>query len=159
MLGPKADAAEHVLDRAAPLGGTHGGVHLDRLLDDGADLLPRVERAVRVLEHDLDGMAQLAALLGRSAGDVDAVDRQLTGGRRFDQRDQAGKGALAAAGLADHGQRPAFDQLEARAAQRLKRGRAPEHAAAHGIVTLEIFRLEDQSAIGGPEVGHALASA
>ncbi len=28
---------------------------------------------------------------------------------------------------------PAFDQLEARAAQRLKHGRAPEHAAAHGI--------------------------
>ena len=88
--------------------GRYAGVDEQRLAEHVADLLARIERAVRVLEHDL----HLAAHLRRQPflGDVDllAVDEQFAGCRRIDQRDDAGECRLAATALADDRQRLAF---------------------------------------------------
>src|SRR3546814_8836439 len=60
-----------------------------RLFQDGADLLARVERAVGVLEDDLHRLAQLAAGFALGLGHGDVVEQQAAGGRRLDQRNEA----------------------------------------------------------------------
>ena len=57
-----------------------------------------------------------ALLVNAVLGDVDlvALDEQLAGGRRVDQRQDAGERRLARAGLADDRQRLALFDLEAR---------------------------------------------
>src|SRR3546814_10215929 len=84
-----------------------------RLLQDGADLLTRVQRAVGILKHDLHRLTQLALRLALGLGHVDAVEHQGAGRRPFDQRHHAGERGLAAAGLADYRQRLAGGTREA----------------------------------------------
>ena len=58
------------------------GMHLHRLGNDVADLHARIERAVRILEDDLDAAPKCPELLVLELGEVDAVieDGALGGG-------------------------------------------------------------------------------
>ena len=79
-------------------------MHLDRLGDDLANLHARVQRAVRVLEDDLDAPPQLHQFAPFEPGNVDAVIADLAGGRAFEAQDAAPGCGLAAAALADQPQ-------------------------------------------------------
>ena len=79
-------------------------VHHHRLAEDRADLLARVQRAVRVLEDDLDLPAQRHQLLAPELGDIDAVIADFAGGRLFETQDAAAHRGFAAAALADEAQ-------------------------------------------------------
>ena len=77
MLRPQADPRQHV---AAPPRGArqrHSRVLIEqRLLQDRADLLARVERAIGVLEDDLHVRRSFFSAAAVGVRDVDAVDQQ-----------------------------------------------------------------------------------
>jgi hypothetical protein len=66
----EADEIEELGDARAPLRARARLVDDERLLDDGADAHPRVERRVRVLKHDLHVAPRLPQPLARKAEDV-----------------------------------------------------------------------------------------
>src|SRR5207249_4458773 len=88
-------------------------------------------------------------LLGQSVpGDVDlvAVDEQLAGRRRIDQRDDAGERGLAAAAFAYDGQRLALLDAEGDALHRMNGARGPEQAAADMVVAHDVLAFDDPGA-------------
>ena len=97
--------AAHRQQLAHPIGAAArvllDAVHHHRLADDRADLLARIERAVRVLEDDLDAAAQGDQFAAVEPGDIDAVIEDFTGGRLFETQDTAAHRRFAAAALAD----------------------------------------------------------
>src|SRR3546814_57294 len=139
VLRPQADSRHHGFRRLTPLGRRHLAIDDQRLLQDGADLLTRVQRAVGILKHDLHRLTQLALRLALGLGHVDAVEHQGAGRRPFDQRHHAGERGLAAAGLADYRQRLAGGQREAGAVDRLQDAARREEAAADFVVAGEVL--------------------
>jgi hypothetical protein len=83
-VGVEADDVEQVLHllAAVALRG-HLGVDLERLADDVADRHARVERGVRVLQHDLDLPAQRLEVLPAPAEHVLAVEPHRARRRRL----------------------------------------------------------------------------
>ena len=146
VLGPQAHLGHHLLGTFAALGGRQARVDDQGLLQDRAHFLARIERAVGVLEHDLDRLAEFSQGLALGPGHVGPIETEPARGRRLDQRHQARQGRLAAARLADHRQRPAARQGEAGAGQRLDRGVAGEHAAPDLVVARQIDRLQHRCA-------------
>jgi hypothetical protein len=94
-------------------------VHLHRLGDDRADLLARVERAVGVLEDDLDLAAQRYQLAAAKLGNVDAVVKDFAGRRLLQPQDAAAHRGFAAAALANQAQRLAASDRQVDAVDRL----------------------------------------
>src|SRR4051812_44525549 len=87
----------------------------ERLADDRADRLARVQGRVRVLEDHLHVAPQRLELRARLVRDVLAAVDQLAARRLEQPRDEAGRRRLAAAGLADDAERLALDDVEAHA--------------------------------------------
>src|SRR4051812_36504777 len=87
-------------------------VDAERLADDRADRLARVERRVRVLEDHLHLAAERLELALREAGDVPAAVLDRPAGRVEQAGDQARRGGLAAAGLPHQAQRLALHDFE-----------------------------------------------
>ena len=98
-----------------------------------ADREARVERRVRVLEHDLDALSHRQQLGAREREQVAAVEDRLAAGRAAARLVQAqqrqAERRLARARLADDAERVAGAQLESRAPARPEL-LAAEHAAA-----------------------------
>ena len=94
------------------------GIHLSRrpgeaelckhTADRPADAMRGIERAVRILEHHLHGaLSRLVTATLARFGQQLAAEADAAGCRRVEPRDDAGKGGLAAAGLANsRGSRP-----------------------------------------------------
>ena len=133
-----------------PLRLREAGVDHQRLLQDGADLLARIEGAVGVLEHDLHGAAKWGAI-GRCRFDGVAPDQaQLTGCRRLDQGDEPRQGRLAATGFAHDGERATGLDREGNTIHCLEgRGRR-EHPAADTVMPREVAGLGDRGHSAAP---------
>ena len=132
----------------APLG--DDPVDAQGLGDDLADGHPRVERAVRILEDDLDPPPHRPQLDLSELRQVAALEDHLAAGRPLELEDAAARGRLAAAGLTHEPEGLAPANGEADAVHRLDHaGRAAEQAAADLEMLDEIAHLEDQLA------GHA----
>ena len=118
-------------------------VHLERLADDVAGALPRVERGERVLEDDLQLPAVGPELLLAEARDVVAVELDGAGGRLDQAHDGAAHRGLAAAALADQPQRLARADREAHAVDGIDMADgAAQQALAHGEVLAQSRHLE-----------------
>ena len=145
VLGPQADLGQH---RARPLGLFRGGeigADRERRLEDCADLLARVERAVRILEHHLDrscaGARARSARRGprrlRRASSAPAVGFSIRATMRasvdLPQPDSPTTASV----------RPGFDR-ERHAADRMQAGGLAHQAARDGIHLLQVARLGDQ---------------
>ena len=148
--------------------GRHVGVDLERLADDVADRHPRVQRGVRVLEHDLDVAAQPAHRARPSGAYMSSPSKvELPGGRLLQAHQQPGQGRLAAAGLADDAERLALVELEGDPVDGLDLAdRAPQHAALEREVLDQVLGLSGQNCrlshlrtLLGTEVGTAGTSA
>src|SRR3954447_3783106 len=87
-------------------------VDAERLADDRADRLARVERRVRVLEDHLHLATERLELALREAGDVPAAVLDRPAGRVEQAGDQARRGGLAAAGLPHQAERLALHDVE-----------------------------------------------
>ena len=83
----------------------------------------RVQRGVRVLEHDLDPLPQSPQRRRVRGQDVHAVEQDASGVRLHQAQDRSPGGRLAAAGLADQRQRLASSDGQADAPDRRERGR------------------------------------
>src|SRR4051812_963470 len=120
VLGVEADRLHQLLHAPlAPPLSLVDPVDLERVGDDRADGLARVERRVRVLEDHLDLAPERLQLLAREARDVAALvlDRAA---RRVEQAgDEARRGALAAAGLPHDPERLALGDVERDAVDRV----------------------------------------
>ncbi len=101
VLGAQADLGEELLDPGAHLLAPGLAVQLDRFGDDLADGHARVERGRRVLEDQVEVLAQGAHGTAREVGDVGAVDANGAAGRFVEAYGAAADGRLATAGLAD----------------------------------------------------------
>src|SRR5829696_4265904 len=146
VLGAKPDLRHHGAGASGALGLGQVGVDDERLLEDRADLLARVERAVGVLEHELDGAAQALLLAGGRVDGVEAVEGEGARRRRLDQGHDAGERGLAAAGFADDRERaPGLDR-EGHAADRVEPRRLAEKAAPDRIDLDEVAGPDDRRA-------------
>ncbi|MCY1366569.1 hypothetical protein D9M69_534720 [compost metagenome] len=134
MLGAQAHLLHHRLHLFAAFGAGGRGVDQQRLGQLVADLLPRVERGVGILEDHLHVAAQLLALCLAGARHFLAGDLQGAGRGLLDQGQGTGQGGLAAAGFADHGQGLAGFQLEGHAIQGADQGVGLEQAAGDLVV-------------------------
>ena len=99
-----ADREQLAHPGSAPCGVAFDAVDHDRLGNDLADLHARVERAVRILENDLDAAPQCQKVLALRLGDIDAVKKDRACGRPFEPQDAPAGRRLAAAALADQPQ-------------------------------------------------------
>ena len=110
-FAPELHRVEQLRDALVTRGGV-GAVHEQRLADDLAGGHARVERRVRILEDDLEALAQAAQLVRRQARQLDAVEahRPARGGDEL--HGAAGRRRLAAARLADERQRLAALHVE-----------------------------------------------
>ena len=108
VLRVEADDLEQLLDAALDLGVGAELVHLERLGDDEADALARVQRRVRVLEDHHHLAPDRPHLRAREVRDVAPVEDDLAAGRVEQAHDAARHRRLAAAGLADDAERLAL---------------------------------------------------
>src|SRR5262249_41733503 len=97
-------------------------MHADRFADDLANPHARVERAVRVLEDDLDTPAQTAQRFPVQVAEVETVEQDFALRRAFELQDAAAGRGLAAARLADKAERLAAANIEADAVDGLDLG-------------------------------------
>ena len=113
VLRVETDDLEQLLHAPLDLGVGADAVHLERLADDEADALARVQRSVRILEDHHHLAAHRAHLGARELGDVAALEDDPPGGRLQQLHDAAGQRGLPAAGLADDAERLALVEGEA----------------------------------------------
>src|SRR3546814_19581764 len=83
VLRPQADSRHHGFRRLTQLGRRHLAIDDQRLLQDGADLLTRVQRAVGIPKHDLHTLTQLELRLARGLGHADSRSHTEAGRRPF----------------------------------------------------------------------------
>ncbi|MCY1522640.1 hypothetical protein D9M68_575020 [compost metagenome] len=143
VLGAQAHLLHHRLHLFAAFGTGRRGVDQQRFGQLVADLLPRVERGVGVLEDHLHVAAQLLAGVVAGALHFVAGDLQRAGGGLLDQGQRARQGGLAAAGFADHGEGPAGLQFEGHAVQRADQGVRLEQALGDFVVTGQVAGGQD----------------
>jgi hypothetical protein len=120
-----------------------------RRLEDRADLVARVQRAVGILEHELHRTAQELAFLRWRLHGVDSAELQRARARLLDQRDQACERGFAAARFADHGERPSGLDAERHAADRLQLQRGTQQAAPDRVAAAQLMGLDDHPAAHG----------
>ena len=101
----KAHQLEQLLHPLAPLAPRHQVVDLERLADELADCVARVERRYRVLENDLHVPAQRRQVVGRELGEILALEADRAGGRPVEIEDGPPGGRLPAPALADQPER------------------------------------------------------
>src|SRR6266446_8434061 len=120
------------------------GVNLQRLGHDVADPHARTERAVGVLEHDLDFAAVAHQLAALQPGDVLPAEPDRSGGRGLLQQDQLRCCRLAAPRLADQPERLARPDGEIHSVHRFDpTDLAPQqHPGADGKIFLKVLQLK-----------------
>src|SRR4051812_11325242 len=143
----EADRAQQLVDPLAAAV-TVDAVHAQRLRDDLADRHTRIQRRVRVLEHDLKLAPDLAHLPPLEVRDVAAVE-QDPAGRRLDQLDDcAAERRLPAARLADEAERLPRPDAQVNAVDRVHLAdRALEEAGANREVLDEPLDAKDLVAL------------
>jgi hypothetical protein len=144
VLGVESHDLEQLAHPAQDL--VHGDhlVHPQRRADDRADRVPRVQRAVGVLEDHLDLLAQRKHLALGELGHVLALEDHLAGGRVVEPGDDPARRRLAAPRLAHqpersaagHGERDAVDGLD------VADDPAEDTRGVHGEPLLEVADLE-----------------
>src|SRR5215471_14107411 len=122
------------------------GMYLYRLGDDVADLHARIERAVWILEDDLDAAPQRLELLVLELGEVDAVIEDLAGGRPLEQQDAPAGRRLPATALAHQPQclPPAKREVDTVDRPHLADSAAREDALADRKQLLQPLHLEER---------------
>src|SRR5262249_47942537 len=110
----------------------------------------RIERAVRILEDDLDAAPERQQLLVLEPGKIDAVIEDLAGGRPLEQQDAAAGCRLAATTLADQPQRLAAAKGEVDAVDRshLADQAAREDALGDRKELAQAPHLEERPSVG-----------
>jgi len=97
VLRPQANELHHRAGFLFALGDTHlGAVDLQRLFEDRADPVAQVERAIRVLEHDLQPAARLPQGLALERREVGSVEADAPAGGLDQAQHAATQGRLAA---------------------------------------------------------------
>ena len=98
----QADTVEHAVHQIERRGAARSeAVQQDRLDQNAADGMPRIERRHRVLKDHLHAAAQWPAGALVERGDVGAVEHDRPRGRRDQTEQRAAERGLAGAGLAD----------------------------------------------------------
>jgi hypothetical protein len=165
VLGVEADDLEQLTYAVEDLLLGNHVVHAERCADDRADRVPRVQRAVGVLEDHLDLPAHRRHRLVRQGGEVLPLEHHRARGRVVEPGDQAAGRGLATAGLTDEAQGAALLDLERDAVDGLHvADRAPDQPRGlHGEVLLEVTDRQDRLAGGqrarGVRVGGVVSRA
>jgi len=151
-VGRHADLGQRGGDALAALGaGQRPVFQMQRFGDELFHRLARVERAIGILEDHLHlaaGGAQVAVVEQRG---FHAVERHDARTWLVERQHDAGKGGLAAAGLADEPDRVARRHGEADIVDRAERRAARKKAGARaGIVPDEVLHLQQRPVLGGP---------
>src|SRR5262249_25204069 len=137
---------EQLADPPAPSGRVALAVDGQRLRDDPSHPPPRVQRAVRILEDDLDAAARRPELTQRQREQVAALQPDLSGARLDEPEDQAARRGLAAAGLPDESQRLSRLEGEADPVHRADHATAAAEPAPAGLEPLgEALHLEQRA--------------
>src|SRR6185437_9232949 len=140
--GRQLHPLEQLADLPVGLGPGQAAEDTERPDDRGAHPLARVQRLVRVLEHDLDAPPYLERALAGRPGDGYAVEADRARRRHVQAGQAAADRRLAAAGLADEGDATALldgerDRVDGRAGR-----------AARPVAGLEARHLEQRRPVG-----------
>ena len=120
-------------------------VRTQRLADDPADAVARVQRRERILEHHLHPPPQRTQLALAELRDVLPVEQDASGGRLVQPQDRPPDGRLAAAGFADEPKRLAALDLERHVVDRTDVADMPveDDAALDRKPDAEVFQLDE----------------
>src|SRR5882672_4853868 len=100
-VGGEADCAEKVAHAGGGLAPAGQAVGAERLADDSAHAVSRVQGGERILEDHLHGAAQRPQFSLAEVGDVTSVEKDAPGRRVVETQDRPADRRLAATGLAD----------------------------------------------------------
>ena len=129
------------------LGARGVGVVLQRLGDNPARGQARVERGIRILEHDLHPFAPRTQLLAAKPRNVVAVEAHAALGRLDQSQDEATNSRFSAARFANQAQRLTRLERKADPVDGLDFGMGtPEQPTPHGKVLLEAVGFDDEPA-------------
>src|SRR5205823_553102 len=120
-------------------------IERERLFEERSDFLARIERCEGVLEHHLHPRTQALEGFPVRGRDVVAVDAEAASRRALDHRNLSRQRRLAAARLADAGQRLARSDAERDAVERPHQALGPEKSERNRVVTAEGARFEERS--------------
>ena len=143
VLRREPDRLEQLLDARLPLLLVAELVDLQRVADDRADPLARIQARVRILEDHLHLAAQRPQPAGAELLDRLALEDDLAGRRLEQPDDRAAERRLAAARLADEAERLALLHGEADVVDRVHaRDLALQHALPDREVLLDVPDLD-----------------
>ncbi len=149
----EADQFHHAGHLVGPLLRRAEAVDAQPLADGRRDRRARVERGVRVLEHDLHPAPVALELVALEVGDVVPVEDDSAAGRLDEAEERAPDGRLAAAGLPDQAERLAAPDLEADVVDGLHvADLALEDAAAHREELRQVLDLDEGAVRAGAAV-------
>src|SRR5581483_1991656 len=160
VLGVQADDLEQLLDAALALGLGTDAVDVERLRDDRADALPRVQRRVRILEDHHHLAPHRPHLRTVEVRDVAALEDDLAAGRLEEPGDAARHRRLAAARFTHDTERLARLEREVDAVDGLHRADVllEYEPARHGEVLLEAFDPQELAHAAAPSASAAFFS-
>ena len=150
VLGREPDAVEQLLDAAVELLARGDAVELQRVADDLADALARVQRRVGVLEDHLHLAPQRPQLALAQLGELGAAEAHRPRGRGEQLEHRARQGRLAATRLADEADRLALLDAERDAVDGAHRAdlAVDEDPGLDREVLDEVGDLEQRLAVG-----------
>ena len=144
VRGIQADLAEEGADAVRAVVGPLA-VHAQRVGDDGADRQPRIQRGIGVLVDDLEPSSQSSHCARRQADQAGAIELDLAPCGRHQAEHEPRRRGLAAARLADEGERLAPRDIEAHVGDGAHpTHRPPEDPGPHGEVLDETADLEER---------------
>ncbi len=155
VAGAQAHRVQHGGGALRHVGGAAVALRGQRLGDDAAHGLARVQRAEGVLEHHLEAGAGPAQRRRGQGMQVLPGQAHRAGGGRFQRHHQPRQRALARAGFAHHAQAVAGAQLEADALQRPHHRRCGQQALARqGVVPDQVVDLQQHGHAGPSSAGY-----
>jgi len=149
MLGFKADFRHHRQRFFTTLLFAERGVDQQRLFQNLPHFLTRVQRTIRVLEHNLDFLPTQFLRLRIVPEQILPLIIQFSAGRRFNHRQQAAQRGFPAAGLAHDRQRFTALKGERYAIQRFYQALGRKQPLLHRVVFFQIDGLQQRLLQGG----------
>ncbi|SAJ29647.1 Uncharacterised protein [Enterobacter cloacae] len=124
-------------------------VNQQRLFQNLPDFLPRIQRAVRVLEYDLDFLAAQLLRLRIVLEQILTLIVKLAAGWRFDHRQQTAQRGFSTARLPDDRQRFTAFKAEGDAVQRFYQALGGKNPLLHRVMFFQVDSLQQRLLRGG----------
>ena len=149
VLGFEADLRHHRQRFFTALLFAEIAVNQQRLFQNLPHLFTRVQRTIRVLEHNLDFLATQLLRLRVVLEQILPLIIELAAGRHFNHRQQTAQRGFPAAGLPHHRQRFTAFEVKGDAVQRFHQAFRGKQPLLHRVIFFQVDGLQQRLLRGG----------